>query len=132
MTSSTCSRRGWKSGAGAGALGAVDLAGRLGCASLRRPLRSPLRDEEITRELREHVWSASSLEVWAGCPVKWFVERMLRADDLDPEPEPLARGGLAHAALKDTLEGLRERTGSARLTRARLGLAKELLREALA
>ncbi len=91
----------------------------------------PLRVEEVTAELREHVWSASSLEVWAGCPVKWFVARMLRAEDLDPEPEPLARGSLAHAALKDTLEGLRERTGSARLTRARLGLAKELLRQAL-
>ena len=85
----------------------------------------------MTAELREHVWSPSSLEVWAQCPVKWFVARMLRADDLDPEPEPLARGSLAHAALKDTLEGLRERTGSARLTRARLGLAKELLRQAL-
>lgn len=91
----------------------------------------PLRDEELREELREHVWSASSLEVWAECPVKWFVQRMLRADDLDPDPEPLARGGLAHAALKDTLEGLRERTGSARLTQVRLGLAKELLREAL-
>ncbi len=99
----------------------------------RRPASlGPLRDEEITRELREHVWSASSLEVWTECPVKWFVQRMLRADDLDPDPEPLARGGLAHAALKDTLEGLRERTGSARLTGARLRLAKELLREALA
>jgi len=91
----------------------------------------PLRADEVTAELREHVWSASSLEVWAQCPVKWFVQRMLRAEDLDPEPEPLARGSLAHAALKDTLEGLRERTGSARLTRARLGLAKELLLQAL-
>jgi len=91
----------------------------------------PLREEEVTAELREHVWSASSLEVWAQCPVKWFVARMLRAEDLDPEPEPLARGSLAHAALKDTLEGLRERTGSARLTRARLWLARELLLQAL-
>jgi ATP-dependent helicase/DNAse subunit B len=110
------------------ALGAVDLP-----ADGPRPPTplGPLRDEELTRELREHVWSASSLEVWTGCPVKWFVERMLRAEDLDPNPEPLARGGLAHAALKDTLEGLRERTGSARLSGARLRLAKELLREAL-
>jgi ATP-dependent helicase/DNAse subunit B len=91
----------------------------------------PLCDVQLMEELREHVWSASSLEVWVGCPVKWFVERMLRAQDLDPNPEPLARGGLAHAALKDTLEGLRERTGSARLTVARLGLARDLLREAL-
>jgi hypothetical protein len=110
------------------ALGAVELPAD--CSRSPTPL-APLRDEEIARELREHVWSASSLEVWVGCPVKWFVERMLRADDLNPEPEPLARGGLAHAVLKDTFEGLRERTGSARLSGARLRLAKELLREAL-
>ncbi len=95
-----------------------------------RPL-APLREEGLTEELREHTWSASSLEVWASCPVKWFVQRMLRAEDLDPDPEPLARGGLAHAVLKDTLEELRERAGSAKLTPARLGLARDLLREAL-
>ncbi len=57
---------------------------------------------------------------------------MLRPESPDPDPEPLARGGLAHAALRDTLEGLRERTGSARLSPARLGLARELLGQALA
>jgi len=56
---------------------------------------------------------------------------MLRPDSPEPDPEPLTRGGLAHAALRDTLEGLRERTGSARVTQARLGLARELLGEAL-
>lgn len=56
---------------------------------------------------------------------------MLRPDSPEPDPEPLTRGGLAHAALRDTLEGLRERTGSARVTPARLGLARELLGEAL-
>jgi hypothetical protein len=34
-----------------------------------------------------------------SCPARWLVERMLRPGDLDPDPEPLARGGLAHAAL---------------------------------
>ncbi len=92
----------------------------------------PLRQEAVLGELRERVlWSASSLESWTGCPVKWFVERLLRAGDLDPDPEPIARGALAHAALKDTLERLRERTGSARLTPASIALAKRLLREAL-
>jgi len=57
---------------------------------------------------------------------------MLRPQSPEPDPEPLARGGLAHAALRDTLEGLREQTGSARLTPARLGLARELLDQALA
>jgi ATP-dependent helicase/DNAse subunit B len=91
-----------------------------------------LRDERVLGELRERrLWSASSLESWRRCPVKWFVERMLRADVLDPDPEPPARGGLAHAALKDTLELLREQTGSARLTPASVGLARRLLEEAL-
>lgn len=67
-----------------------------------------------------------------ACPARWFVERMLRPESPEPDPEPLTRGGLAHAALRDTLEGLGERTGSARVTPARLGLARELLGEALA
>ncbi len=66
-----------------------------------------------------------------ACPARWFIERMLRPNSPEPDPEPLTRGGLAHAALRDTLEGLRERTGSARVTPARLGLARELLRQAL-
>lgn len=57
---------------------------------------------------------------------------MLRPESPEPDPEPLTRGGLAHAALRDTLQGLRERTGSARVTQAGLGLARELLGEALA
>jgi ATP-dependent helicase/DNAse subunit B len=93
---------------------------------------APLRDERALQEMRARVlWSASSLEAWTACPVKWFVERLLRAGDIEPDPEPLARGGLAHVALKDTLERLRERTGSARLTPASVGLAKRLVAEAL-
>ena len=91
-----------------------------------------MRDPRVLEELRARPWSASSLELWIACPARWFVERMLRPDSPDPDPEPLTRGGLAHAALRDTLEGLRERTGSARVTPARLGLARELLGEALA
>ena len=63
--------------------------------------------------------------------MRWFVERVLHPGAFDPEPEPFARGGLAHAALRDTLEALRSETGSARLTPARLTRARELLREAL-
>jgi ATP-dependent helicase/DNAse subunit B len=92
---------------------------------------APLRDPRVLDELRVRPWSASSLELWIACPARWFVERMLRPDSPEPDPEPLTRGGLAHAALRDTLEGLRERTGSARVTPARLGLARELLGEAL-
>jgi ATP-dependent helicase/DNAse subunit B len=106
----------------------------LGCASEGvRPARiHPLCDEAVLGELGERaLWSASSLESWTGCPVKWFVERLLRLADIDPDPEPLARGALAHAALKQALEGLRARTGSARLASASVGTAKRLLRDAL-
>ena len=107
----------------AGVSGAAPRARRIGPA--------PLRNPQVLEELRERPWSASALELWIACPARWFVERMLRPDSPEPDPEPLTRGGLAHAALRDTLEGLRERTGSARVTPARLGLARELLGEAL-
>jgi ATP-dependent helicase/DNAse subunit B len=99
------------------------------------PARSiqPLSDEDLLAELRESaVWSASGLESWASCPVRWFVERLLRAQDIEPDPEPLSRGALAHAVLKDTLLALKRETGSARLTPSRLGLALQLLDVAMA
>jgi len=86
----------------------------------------------VLGELRARPWSASALEVYLACPSRWFIERVLRPVTPDPDPEPLLRGGLAHAALADTLEGLRQRTGSARVTTAHLQLALELLGEALA
>jgi hypothetical protein len=92
----------------------------------------PLRDPRVLADLGgQRLWSASGLQSWAGCPVQWFVERMLGARDLEPEAEPLARGGLAHAALHQTLKRLREETGSARLTSERLPRSRELLRAAL-
>jgi len=91
-----------------------------------------LHDPGLLADLRARPFSASSLELWIACPTKWFVERLLRPARAEPEPEPLMRGGLAHAALRDTLQQLRERTGSARLTAASLEPARELLAQALA
>ncbi|HEX4187841.1 MAG TPA: PD-(D/E)XK nuclease family protein [Solirubrobacteraceae bacterium] len=113
-------------------LGAVDGLAEIGEMLGADGGEEPLRDELLLERLRTHVWSASSIERWVGCPVAWFVERMLHPRAFDPDPEPLARGGLAHAALKDTLEALRRDTGSARLTAATLPRARELLARALA
>jgi ATP-dependent helicase/DNAse subunit B len=113
-------------------LGAVDGLPATPSPPLFPSAGGALRDERVLAQLRGRPWSASSLEKWIGCPVSWFVERMLSPDAFDPDPEPLARGGLAHAVLKDTLEGLRRETGSARLTPASLGRARGLLVEALA
>ena len=86
---------------------------------------------ELLPDAEEHVWSASSLGTWMSCPMRWFVERVLRAEDLDPRGEPLARGLLAHVALKDTLEALERETGSARVTPATLESAHGHLAAAL-
>ncbi len=111
------------------ALGAVDR--QSGEAPIVAVAPAGLRDERVLDELRRRVWSASSIERWVACPVAWFVDRLLDPASFEPEAEPLARGGLAHAALKDTLEGLRRETGSAKVTPASLALARELLARAL-
>src|SRR5271165_711018 len=113
------------------ALGAVDppVPSRVPAARVEGPRR--VRDERLLAELRERPWSASSLEALIGCPARWFVERVLAPGRFDPDPEPLARGGLAHEALRETLEGLRRETGSARVSAGSLALARELLARAL-
>lgn len=113
------------------------LAVGLGPAASRRAgvheTIQSLSDEHVLGELRERrLWSASSLELWASCPVRWFVERWLGGEDLEPTSEPLASGSLKHAALKTCLERLREQTGSARITPASLPTVRRLLVEALA
>jgi ATP-dependent helicase/DNAse subunit B len=117
-----------------GAVAGITDTNADGAADPRPPsacARRRLEDDSVVASLRARVWSPSSLEQWVGCPLAWFVERMLGPDAFEPDPEPLARGGLAHAALKDTLEGLRRETGAARLRPATLERARELLGTAL-
>jgi ATP-dependent helicase/DNAse subunit B len=66
-----------------------------------------LRDPRVLGTLRERpTWSASGIEAYASCPVKWFVERLLRPGTLEPDPEPMLRGELAHQVLEDALRAL--------------------------
>ena len=51
-------------------------------------------------------------------PGKWLIESSCARGAVEPDPEAMRRGSLAHAVLERTLRGLRERTGSARLTPA--------------
>ncbi len=65
---------------------------------------APLRDPVVLAELRaREEWSASAIELWVACPVRWFVERQLAADELVPDPEPMVRGALAHKVLEEAL-----------------------------
>ena len=104
-------------------------------AALAGPRRSPPRPERIEAEdvladLGARL-SPAALEAYADCPVKWLVERRLRPDALEPDPEPMVRGRYAHAVLELTYRRLGERTGSRRVTHQSLPEAERILIEAL-
>lgn len=91
-----------------------------------------LTAERLLERFREQeAFSASDLETYADCPVKWLVERQLRPLALEPDPEQMVRGRYAHEVLELTFRRLREETGSARVTRANLADAERIMREAL-
>jgi ATP-dependent helicase/nuclease subunit B len=103
-----------------------------GSFSRRRPPETiaPLRDADVLAALRERdTWSASALEAWAGCPVKWFVDRLLNPEDLAPDPEPLLRGELAHRVLEEAMRALV--SGGGGLNPANLDEARRHLHAAL-
>ena len=76
--------------------------------------------------------SAGAVERFAGCPVNWLVEDVLRPVALEPDPERLVQGAFAHNVLELTYSRLRERTGDRRVTEANLGRAEAIMLEALA
>jgi len=93
------------------------------------PAVGSLRDHRVLGVIAARsTWSASALESYASCPVKWFVERLLHPSALEPDPEPMLRGDLAHRVLEDALRAL---SHGGPLTPARLDEARALVREAL-
>jgi ATP-dependent helicase/DNAse subunit B len=96
------------------------------------PLGPPAAPAVLERLAAHDREPARGLETFAGCGVRWLVERLLRPQRTDPDPEPMRRGSLAHSALERTLSGLRERTGSAALGPASLPAALEALEQVLA
>jgi ATP-dependent helicase/DNAse subunit B len=72
------------------------------------------------------VISAGALEAYAACPVRWLVERQLKPQQLDPEPDALARGSYMHRVLERVFRQLADG-----LTPATLPRAEGLLVEAM-
>jgi ATP-dependent helicase/DNAse subunit B len=114
-------------------------AARLAVAAARgdvapkpRPIAA-LADERVLAAVSARgTWSASALELWLSCPVKWFVERLLSPQEIDPDAEALVRGRFAHEALERVIGGLgSDASGRAELTPRTLPHARELLRDAL-
>ena len=86
-----------------------------------------LGSEELVRRLvEEFPLSAGAIEAFAGCPVKWLIERRLRPKLLEPEAEQLVRGDYAHHVLQRVYSEL-----GGRVTRENLADAERLLIDAL-
>jgi ATP-dependent helicase/DNAse subunit B len=99
---------------------------------LAPPAPDGLTAEDLLERFREQqAFSASALETYADCPVRWLVDRQLQPLALEPDPEQMVRGRYAHEVLEVTFSRLREETGSARITRHNLGDAERLMRAAL-
>ncbi|MFL5890289.1 MAG: PD-(D/E)XK nuclease family protein [Solirubrobacteraceae bacterium] len=101
------------------------------------PQAPPVLGSLITEAARaalveQPAMSASGLESYAGCPVRWLVDHHLRPRALEPDSPALLRGSLAHRTLATAFQRLRERRGSARVDKASLPDALEALDEALA
>lgn len=62
----------------------------------------PLAAPELPLPVAEVV-SATDLERFAACGVRWLVESVLRPRRLEPDPEPMRRGSLAHDLLAELL-----------------------------
>jgi RecB family exonuclease len=46
------------------------------------------------------LFGASTLESYAECPYRWFVNHELKPEPLGPRPEPMIRGGVVHQVLE--------------------------------
>lgn len=88
-------------------------------ASLGPAAQAALRQREVL--------SAGGLEAYARCPVGWLVERELRPDRFEPDPEAIARGSCVHRVLERVVRQL-----DWPLAAAALPAAEALVREVVA
>jgi ATP-dependent helicase/DNAse subunit B len=84
-------------------------------AATRAP--GPLSNPAVLEALGSvAAYGGTTLEEFDVCSYRWFVGHQLGPEDLDPDPEPLAQGGLMHEALHRLYE---ERPGGDRQPRSR-------------
>jgi hypothetical protein len=75
-------------------------------APAKEPATRVLGAAALRHVRHREVVSGGALESFAGCPVRWLVERQLVPDELEPEGEPLVRGDFMHRVLERVLSGL--------------------------
>ncbi len=87
-----------------------------------------LGDLALSQIRHTRILSAGALETYGDCPMRWFVERELQPEALEPQPEPITRGNLMHDVLERLLRRLDGPITDTSLDRARL-ILDQLLHE---
>ena len=79
------------------------LRGRLERAAKRADLSpGPIRTPAVLEALRgRELFGASTLEGYALCSYRWFVDHELGPRGLDPDPDPLLHGSVIHRVLEE-------------------------------
>lgn len=63
-----------------------------------------LSDLVLPAVVGEQVFGATDLEAYASCPYRWFIEREIRPEPFEPDPDYLMMGTLVHDALETIYE----------------------------
>jgi ATP-dependent helicase/DNAse subunit B len=65
-----------------------------------------LSDAALAHVRHRRILSAGALESYGDCPVRWLIERELQPVALEPDPDPLVRGGYMHHVIEQVLRRL--------------------------
>ncbi len=65
-----------------------------------------LSEAALAHVRHRRILSAGALESYGNCPVRWLIERELQPVTLEPDPDPLVRGGYMHHVIEQVLRRL--------------------------
>ena len=65
-----------------------------------------LSEAALEHVRHRRILSAGALESYGDCPVRWLIERELQPAKLEPDPDPLIRGGYMHNVIEQVLRRL--------------------------
>ena len=65
-----------------------------------------LSEAALAHVRHRRILSAGALESYGDCPVRWLIERELQPAALEPDPDPLVRGGYMHGVIEQVLRRL--------------------------
>jgi ATP-dependent helicase/DNAse subunit B len=85
-----------------------------------------LSEAALAHVRHRRILSAGALESYGDCPVRWLIERELQPVALEPDPDPLVRGGYMHSVIEQVLRRL-----GGPVTRESLPRALEILDEVI-